>query len=118
MPSKLAREKAKAKLVELEKQMDEIRERLRPLSEKVLAMRADLEAFQMEVEAARLELPGDDNLRKTETIRRVIKRIVVRHRHIDAGDQARSALIEVRIEPVEGAEKVYPIAADNPSRRS
>jgi hypothetical protein len=107
----LARDKAKVKLTELETQMEGLRGQLEPLNEKVLLLREDLARLAAGIEEARVALDSESGRHKADALGRLIRRVVCSFRHEMAGSQARSILTQVRIEPVEGADRTYALDA-------
>jgi hypothetical protein len=107
LPGKLAEEKANARIEALEAEIEAVRAKLEPLDLKAQAIRADLERLDEAVAQARKALAGDESRRKAEAVRWVVRRIVCRFGRERYGKQERSTLLEVRIEPFEGADQTF-----------
>lgn len=105
----LAKEKAKVKLQALESEMEVLRLKLEPLAPQVQALRQELAALEGRVREARESLAGG-NRQKAAAVGRVVRRLVCRFRHEQAGSQDRSVLVEVRVEPVEGADRAFVVS--------
>jgi DNA invertase Pin-like site-specific DNA recombinase len=115
LAGKLARAKANERIAALEAEMEALRAEAAPLDRRAQDLRAELEQLDGVVAEAREALRGDGGRRKTQAVGRVIRRVVCGFRHVRAGSQVRSVLVEVRIEPAEGEDRVF--ALDTPGRR-
>jgi hypothetical protein len=107
LTGKLARAKANDQIAALEAEMEGLRAELAPLDKKVEDLREELAWMDAAVAEAREALRGDSNRRKTQALRGVVRRVLCRFRHVPAGSQVRSVLVEVRIEPVEGEDRIF-----------
>jgi DNA invertase Pin-like site-specific DNA recombinase len=114
LTSKLARAKANERIAALEAEMEALRAEAAPLDARAQRLRAELEHLDGAVAEAREALQGDSNRRKTEAVSQVIRQVVCRYRHLQAGSQVRSVLVEVRIVPVEGEDRVFALDTPGP----
>ncbi|HEY7315211.1 MAG TPA: recombinase family protein [Gemmataceae bacterium] len=101
--SEMARERANRKMEAMEQEILGLREQIAPLDARVEGLHEELMTLEQRIAEAREALAGDSNRRKAQAIRTVIRRIVCKFQHVQAGSLKRSVLTEVRIEPVEGA---------------
>jgi DNA invertase Pin-like site-specific DNA recombinase len=115
LTGKLARAKANERIAALEAEMETLRAEAVPLDGRAQGLRTELEQLDGAVAEAHEALRGDGSRRKTQAVSQVIRRVVCRFRHVPAGSQVRSVLVEVRIEPAEGEDRVF--ALDTPGRR-
>jgi DNA invertase Pin-like site-specific DNA recombinase len=115
LTSKLARTKANERIAALEAEMEALQAELLPLDQEAQRLREELRQLDAAVAEARDAVKGDSSRRKTQAVGGVIRRVVCRFQHVQAGSQVRSVLAEVRIEPVEGQDRVF--ALDIQGRR-
>lgn len=109
LPGKLAKERAGVRLQAVEAEIEQLKSKLEALDTRVLELRADLVRLEERVREARTAITGDYNLQKAAAVGRVVRRLVCRFHHAPAKAFARSTLIEVKFEPVEGPGKAFAV---------
>lgn len=114
-------QKATERLVALDAEIQELRAKLTPLTNRLEAVYADLENLNTNVDDAREALPGDNARRKAEALRRVLKAVKLNFRHFDhvchdkrskAQTMPRSTLESIEFIPVTGEPVTMPVTPD------
>jgi len=105
LTSKLAIERANAKMATLEAEILQLRSELQPLDEALKTCRADLERLAGAVVKARASLTTVTSRHKAVAVARVVSRIVCDFEMVN-GDRR---WVRVRFEPLVGEERAYPV---------
>lgn len=114
-------ELATKRLVALDAEVRQLRDKLAPLTNRLEAVYADLSKLNADLDEARSSLQGDDARRKAEVLRKVISRISLNFRHFehvchDKRSQSekipRSTLESVEFHPVMGETVTLQVTPD------
>lgn len=114
LTNKVAEDAANRRMERLGGEILELEDLVQPLDLVLVEQRRELEEFRANLMGLQKAIGGDSNRTKAEAVGKVVARIVCKFRHEQAGSQNRSILVEVAVEPVEGAVMVATLVDGNP----
>jgi hypothetical protein len=103
LTSPMARQIANEVMAKVEARVTEIRAELEPLADLRKTWLEEVVDWHTRLEAACRSMAGEDHRRRADEIRKVVGRIVCHFDYRQHGQQLRSNLARVDIEPVDGA---------------